>query len=110
MAAGTDAVFARERKAGETAPSAGQGEIDQLLFEKLRKLRSGLAASEAVPAYIVFPDATLRDMCRKKPVSLEEFSGVATPFYKELKKDYTIVIVTHNMQQAARVSVGNSVA
>ena len=24
--------------------------------------------------------------------------------YNELKKDYTIVIVTHNMQQAARVS------
>ncbi|HCC36520.1 MAG TPA: DNA helicase RecQ [Treponema sp.] len=86
MAAGTDAVFARERKAGETAPSAGQGEIDQLLFEKLRKLRSGLAASEAVPAYIVFPDATLRDMCRKKPVSLEEFSGVTGVGQVKLEK------------------------
>ena len=86
MAAGTDAVSARERKAGETAPSAGQGEIDQLLFEKLRKLRSGLAASEAVPAYIVFPDATLRDMCRKKPVSLEEFSGVTGVGQVKLEK------------------------
>jgi len=29
-----------------------------------------------VPAYIVFQDSSLRDMCRKKPVSLVQFSGV----------------------------------
>ena len=25
-------------------------------------------------------------------------------FYEELKKDYTVIVVTHNMQQAARVA------
>jgi ATP-dependent DNA helicase RecQ len=50
--------------------------MDELLFDKLKKLRKELAAKEAVPAYIVFSDASLRDMCRKKPVSLLQFSGV----------------------------------
>jgi len=34
------------------------------------------------------------------PVSTKKIEDLIT----ELKKDYTIVIVTHNMQQAARVS------
>jgi ATP-dependent DNA helicase RecQ len=51
-------------------------EIDEGLLDKLRKLRKEIAAKEAVPAYIVFSDANLRDMCRKKPVSLVHFSGV----------------------------------
>jgi len=51
-------------------------EIDQALLESLKKLRKEIASKEAVPAYIVFPDASLRDMCRKKPVSLIQFSDV----------------------------------
>ena len=50
--------------------------IDKALFEKLKELRKKLAAKENVPAYIVFSDANLRDMCRKKPVSLVQFSAV----------------------------------
>jgi len=50
--------------------------MDTLLFEKLKKLRKEIASKEAVPAYIVFSDANLGDMCRKKPVSLVQFSGV----------------------------------
>jgi len=49
---------------------------DKDLFEKLKELRRGIAAKEGVPAYIVFSDASLRDMCRKKPASLVQFSAV----------------------------------
>lgn len=51
------------------------------LFQKLRELRSAIAAEESVPAYIVFSDAALRDMCRKLPVDINGFyevSGVGT--------------------------------
>ena len=51
-------------------------DIDELLLDKLRKLRKELASFESVPAYIVFSDASLRDMCRKKPVSLAQFSEI----------------------------------
>ena len=49
---------------------------DQVLFGILKKLRKEIASKEAVPAYIVFSDLSLRDMCRKKPVSLVQFSAV----------------------------------
>ena len=55
---------------------SGDQAIDQNLFEKLKKLRRDIALEESVAAYIVFSDASLRDMCRKKPVSLAQFSGV----------------------------------
>ena len=36
-----------------------------------------IAAKEKVPAYIIFTDATLRDMCRKMPEDEAEFMGVS---------------------------------
>jgi ATP-dependent DNA helicase RecQ len=60
--------------AAETeTPSAA---LDEVLLGKLKGLRKEIAARESVPAYIVFTDATLRDMCRKKPVTLPQFSEV----------------------------------
>jgi ATP-dependent DNA helicase RecQ len=41
--------------------------VDRELCEELRKLRSKLAREKAVPAYIIFGDATLRDLARKIP-------------------------------------------
>lgn len=49
------------------------------LFEKLRLLRHQLALKENIPAYLVFNDATLREMERKKPldeIALLKISGV----------------------------------
>jgi ATP-dependent DNA helicase RecQ len=51
------------------------------LLTKLRELRAQLAQKARVPSYIIFSDASLRDMCRKKPETLEQFldvSGVGT--------------------------------
>ncbi|QDV75954.1 DNA helicase RecQ [Botrimarina mediterranea] len=47
--------------------------VDRGLFEELRKLRGNIAAEASVPAYVVFGDATLRDMARLRPSSLEAF-------------------------------------
>lgn len=56
-------------KAADAMPNEG-------LFEKLRLLRNRIAADQRVPAYIVFTDATLWDMCRKLPVNHTEFMDV----------------------------------
>jgi ATP-dependent DNA helicase RecQ len=50
--------------------------IDENLLDKLKQLRREIAARESVPAYIIFSDSSLRDMCRKKPVSLVQFQSV----------------------------------
>ena len=47
------------------------------LFEELRALRKELAASLGVPAYVVFADASLREMCAKLPVTSAEFMGIS---------------------------------
>ena len=64
------------QKSADSPPEAISESDDRALFEKLKELRRGFATKEGVPAYIVFSDASLRDMCRKKPVSLVQFSTV----------------------------------
>ena len=51
--------------------------VDEALFQKLRRVREKLAAREFVPAYIVFSDATLRDMCSKRPRNEEEMLAIS---------------------------------
>lgn len=52
-------------------------QLDQGLMQKLKELRRQLAAKEKVPAFTVFSDATLRDMCAKRPKSRGEMLNVA---------------------------------
>jgi ATP-dependent DNA helicase RecQ len=57
----------------------GMNDSDAELFEALRKLRSNLAKEGGVPAYVIFPDATLLEMARLKPTTearLLDISGV----------------------------------
>lgn len=67
------------------------------LFEKLRLLRHQISQEANVPAYVVFSDASLRDMEEKMPYDETDFleiSGVgaaklekyATPFLKEINR------------------------
>ncbi|GJE53787.1 MULTISPECIES: DNA helicase RecQ [Methylobacterium] len=46
------------------------GEADEALFQHLRGLRATIARVENVAAFIVFPDKTLIEMARAKPVDL----------------------------------------
>jgi ATP-dependent DNA helicase RecQ len=62
------------------APEMARGEhapVDEGLFLRLKELRGRLAQEIKSPAYIVFSDASLRDMCRKRPQSPEHFLSVA---------------------------------
>ena len=49
----------------------------QELYARLASLRGALAREQNVPAYIVFSNATLVDMCAKRPRTREEFLGVS---------------------------------
>jgi ATP-dependent DNA helicase RecQ len=49
---------------------------EELLFEQLRASRRVLAEKENVPAYVIFSDATLKDIVAKKPQSLAQFIEV----------------------------------
>ena len=47
------------------------------LFDVLKELRASLAKEAGIPAYVVFSNATLSDMAKKKPKTLSEFRKVS---------------------------------
>ncbi len=51
--------------------------VDRGLFDTLRVLRRRFAEEKNVPAYVVFTDAALRDMARRRPSSPEGFREVS---------------------------------
>jgi ATP-dependent DNA helicase RecQ len=53
--------------------------VDRDLFERLRSVRLEIARSRGVPPYVIFHDATLREMARLRPLSIDallEVKGV----------------------------------
>jgi ATP-dependent DNA helicase RecQ len=47
------------------------------LFQNLRALRRELADEAGVPAYIIFPDTTLKGLCRQMPQTEDDFLSVS---------------------------------
>ena len=47
--------------------------VDRDLFEELRSLRREIADERGVPPYVVFPDTSLREFARLRPVHSETF-------------------------------------
>lgn len=65
------------------------------LFEALRKLRKQIADAEKLPAYIIFNDATLREMATEKPLTEEEMlaiSGVGQHKFEKYGQQFMSVI------------------
>jgi superfamily II DNA helicase RecQ len=68
---------ARSRRAGRKAKADWEDAVDPQLFERLRELRSRLASEADLPAYIVFSDATLREMAARAPQTADELLQVS---------------------------------
>ncbi|WP_373281815.1 DNA helicase RecQ [Nocardia thailandica] len=65
------------RSARSAKPAADLPAADQPLFERLRAWRAATAKEQGVPAYVVFHDATLREIAARKPATLAELGTVA---------------------------------
>ncbi len=63
-------------KARRSVPRVGEVECDEILFARLKLLRKRLADEKGVPAYVVFGDATLRQLAREYPTRLSEMEGI----------------------------------
>ncbi|MDR2493846.1 MAG: DNA helicase RecQ [Spirochaetaceae bacterium] len=66
-------VRGKERASGEVKADAA---FDPLLFNELKKVRFAAALEAGIPVCYVFSDATLLDMCVKKPLTLAAFARV----------------------------------
>jgi ATP-dependent DNA helicase RecQ len=69
-------VKGRARKPAARS-DASWANVDQTLFESLRALRLDFARQRGVPPYVIFHDATLRELARLKPRTIEELYGVS---------------------------------
>jgi ATP-dependent DNA helicase RecQ len=72
-------------------PAAAKGHVEldlskseQEIFEKLRWWRVETARAHNVPAYVIFVDATLREIAKAKPTSLDQLRGVSGVGEKKL--------------------------
>jgi ATP-dependent DNA helicase RecQ len=53
------------------------GDLDPVLWEALRALRTKLAEEHKVPPYVIFHNSTLELLCRQRPANLEEFGQIS---------------------------------
>ena len=67
----------KPRRTKSTAGAAPLNEADEKLLNALYARRKWLAGKQNVPAFMVFSDATLREMVEKKPLSLDELLNIS---------------------------------
>lgn len=65
-----------QKKAKAAAKTAPKADPDMQLFEYLKTIRRELAKAEGFPPYLIFSDATLRDMAALRPRTMDEFLQV----------------------------------
>lgn len=76
-------ALARQRPPRKDAPrsrSRAEAEswqdVDRDLFERLRAVRLDIARARGVPPYVIFHDATLREMARLRPATVDDLLTV----------------------------------
>ncbi len=91
--------FAVPQKANEKKTKKSSTLQNTVLFEKLRALRHEIATEQGVPAYVVFGDASLKDMEAKLPQNKTEFmniSGVGQAKLDKYADRFLQEITTHS--------------
>jgi ATP-dependent DNA helicase RecQ len=74
--------LARQRPPRKDMPLRSRAEteswqdVDRGLFERLRTVRLAMARERGVPPYVIFHDATLREMARLRPDSIDALRAV----------------------------------
>jgi ATP-dependent DNA helicase RecQ len=87
-------LFEKEKSATELKREA--------LFEALKTLRKSIADARDIPAFVVFSDATLMDMCHKMPLNKSSFldiQGVGETKYNQYGDIFIAEILNFSRQQ-----------
>ncbi len=67
---------AKQRKASAAAVASWTG-VDRGLFDELRQWRKGVADEKSLPPFVIFSDATLRDLARWRPTAMENLAQIS---------------------------------
>ena len=98
-------ILARQRTPDKAAPRArsrAEAEswegVDHTLFDRLRAVRLEIARARGVPPYVIFHDATLREMARLRPASIGALlavKGVGARKAQDLGETFLAAIRSH---------------
>jgi ATP-dependent DNA helicase RecQ len=104
-----DLRLARQRPPRKDAPRAQSRveaeswqDVDRDLFDRLRAVRLEIARSRSVPPYVIFHDATLREMARRRPTSVDALltvKGVGARKADDLGEMFLAAIRAHASQR-----------
>ena len=75
----------KSRSTAKDYVEAGLSANEATLFEKLRWWRVETARKHNVPAYVIFHDATMREIAKARPMTLAELRGVSGVGEKKLE-------------------------
>jgi len=87
-----------ERAAKSRADTTSWEGVDRELFEDLRQLRLTMAEQRQVPPYIIFSDATLRELARIRPSTLENMKmiyGIGNNKLRDYGDEFLQVVLRH---------------
>lgn len=80
---GEEKVIMKVKKGSEVKKQTTNAVLDKLnsdynedMYNYLRDIRNKIADTERVPAYIIFSNISLQDMCIKRPVTMSDFINV----------------------------------
>ncbi|MBL8709094.1 MAG: DNA helicase RecQ [Rhodospirillaceae bacterium] len=76
----------RDRRRKDPLLAASLGDVDAKLFEALRARRRDLASAQKVPPYVIFHDATLREIAQRRPQDLDAFLAIPGIGERKLKR------------------------
>ncbi|MBS3977929.1 MAG: DNA helicase RecQ [Syntrophomonadaceae bacterium] len=86
----------KARDSGKNLPASKH--VNSKLLSALKALRLSIANEQKVPAFVIFPDSTLADMCLKLPTTSEELlkvSGVGQVKLQRYGKSFLNLIAEH---------------
>lgn len=86
----------KARDSGQNLPASKH--VNSKLLSALKALRLSIANEQKVPAFVIFPDSTLADMCLKLPTTSEELlkvSGVGQVKLQRHGKSFLNLIAEH---------------
>ncbi len=103
----TESSRSASSKAKAHDPHSMEG-VDHDLYEVLRKLRTEKATDLGLAPYMVFGDATLRDMARSRPTSEEGFlhvHGIGQKKCEDYAEEFTSLIMEHCREHEIETNV-----
>jgi ATP-dependent DNA helicase RecQ len=69
----------------DRAPPLPLDEVGLALFAELKAWRAEVAREHGLPAYVIFHDATLAEMARERPATLDDLAGISGVGAKKLQ-------------------------